>query len=53
MYNVTPVRQKLVVCENFADIKVILEDFYNDLQKAAKLEITNSSVIMRVKCRRD
>ena len=53
MYNVAPVRQKLVICEKIDDIKVILSDFYNALENTSKLEISNSSVIQRVKCRRD
>ena len=53
MYNVTPVRQKLVTCDNFDEIKAILEDFYDALINSAKLEISNSSDIQRVKCRRD
>jgi len=37
MYNLTPVRQKLVVSENFEEIKDILEDYYNNVLNIAKL----------------
>lgn len=51
MYNSSKYRQKLVITEKFEEIKNILWNYYNFLEKSERLYISNSLDIPKVKCR--